>query len=144
MSHFWHRAPKTQNFLSNKSNKDILVCIANPYLPHLSLLTRWFWENTEIWAGCPGNQPCDWKVRTCSPTFPTWPLARKAGRGQRAGKVHRNLKGWFGELPDWWTRVPVCATVPCRSLFVRDLAVCTLSSGCWLVSWCILPNKLII
>ena len=28
------------NFLSNKSNKGILICITNPCSPHLSLLTR--------------------------------------------------------------------------------------------------------
>ena len=144
MSHFWRRAPKTQNFLSNKSNKDILICIANPYLPHLSLLTRWFWENTEIWAVARGTNPVIGRWELAVPRFPPDLWQEKRAEGRELGRLHRNPKGWFGELPDWWTRVPVCATVPCRSSFVRDLAVCTLSSGCWLVSWRILPNKLII
>lgn len=100
---FWHRALKTQNFLSGKGDKGVSFHVnevtVGQLLGNLGVGTR------------SGNQPCDWRVGTLSPipmTFSRRLSSVTSGQWFNQSCLCseasiKTQKDGFWDLPGWWT-----------------------------------------
>ena len=96
---FWHRAPKTWNFLCDESYKGVFCYVIGLTLePHL-----------RMGAGCQENQPCDQKTETFLPALDLqerdwgWRLNHLIDHVYVMMPPEKPRRRGFGKLPDGQT-----------------------------------------